>query len=268
MSRKKRKINSYSFLIVPDTKDNPKNFTISSFAIKIVVLILITIATLIVFGAASYWKVAEMAIDYTRLEEENFKLRSSMKSVESMKNDLSTIQKMNSKIRETLTGYVQIDKLNGEDTTQLDAVLDFKKLAPERRRTIFNFIPSLMPVEGFLTRGYQVDDLIVDPHYGLDIAASKGTPIKSPANGTIVFSGWTHKSGHILIIEHKYGYITVFKHNQRNLVSELEKVEKGQVVALLGDSGEISSGAHLHFEVWYNGQPLDPLMFVSVDTKQ
>jgi murein DD-endopeptidase MepM/ murein hydrolase activator NlpD len=113
-----------------------------------------------------------------------------------------------------------------------------------------------------------VEDLIVDPHYGLDIAASKGTPIKSPADGTIVFSGWTHKSGYILVIEHKFGYLTVFKHNQRNLVSELEKVKKGQVVALLGDSGEISSGAHLHFEIWNNGQPLDPLMYVSVESKQ
>jgi murein DD-endopeptidase MepM/ murein hydrolase activator NlpD len=267
MPRKKRKVSSYSFLIVPDTKDNPKNFKISSFVLKILILVLIVVVTLIIFGASSYWKVAEMALDYTRLEEENFKLAKSLESVKAMEAELNTMKKMNSKIRETLTGYVQVDKINNEDTTQVDK-LDFKELVPEKRRTIFNFIPSEMPVEGFITRGYKVEDLIVDPHYGLDIAASKGTPVKAPADGTIVFSGWTHKSGYVLIIEHKFGYITVFKHNQRNLVSELEKVKKGQAVALLGDSGEISSGAHLHFEIWNNGQPLNPLMYVSGKSKQ
>lgn len=267
MPRKKRKISSYSFLIVPDTKDNPKNFTVSSFVLKIIILSLVVVGVLIVFGASTYWKVAEMALDYTRLEEENFKLAKSLENVKTMEADLSAMKKMNSKIRETLTGYVQVDKINNFDTTQL-AELDFKDLVPEKRRTIFNFIPSEMPVEGFITRGYKVEDLSVDPHYGLDIAASKGTPVKAPADGTVVFSGWTHKSGYVLIIEHKFGFISVFKHNQRNLVSELEKVKKGQAVALLGDSGEISSGAHLHFEIWNNGQPLNPLIYVGVENNQ
>ena len=266
MPRKKRKINSYSFLIVPDTKDNPKNFTVSSTMLKVILIAAIIVATLIVLGAASYWSVAKLALDYTRLQEENFKLTQSVKRVETVREDLSKIQKMNTKIRETLTGYVQVDKVNEEDSTQT-AELNFKTLEPEKRRTIFNFIPSLMPVEGFVTRGFQVDDLIVDPHYGLDVAASKGTPIKCPADGTVVFSGWTYKSGYLLVIEHKFGYLTVYKHNQRNLVSELEKVKKGQVIALLGDSGEISSGAHLHFEIWLNGQPQDPLLYVNASIK-
>ena len=173
---------------------------------------------------------------------------------------------MNDQIRNTLTGYVQIEKISADDTTQ-KAALDFNELKPEKRRTIFNFIPSIMPVNGFITRGFQVKDLVVDPHYGLDIAASKGTAIKATADGTVIFSGWTLKAGYILIIKHKYGYTSLYKHNQRNLVSVLEKVSKGQVIALVGDTGEISSGAHVHFEVWNNDQPIDPLLYVSTTEK-
>ena len=262
MAHTKRKIKTYSFLIVPDSNDNPKNFTLSAFAVRSIIASSIAVLVLIVLGAASYWSVASISLDYMRLKEENFELRTSLKSAEGMKNDLSQMRKMNDQIRNTLTGYVQIEKISEDDTTQ-KPVLDFNNLKPEKRRTIFNYVPSLIPINGFITRGYEVKDLIVDPHYGLDIAASKGTPIKATADGTVIFSGWTLKSGYILILKHKYGYTSLYKHNQRNLVSVLEKVSKGQVIALVGDTGEISSGAHVHFEIWNNDQPLDPLLYVS-----
>lgn len=267
MARKKRKVKSYSFLIVPDTKDNTRSFSLTANAIRLLFLTAIVVIALIVLGAASYWSVASVALDYIRLEEENFELRNSIKRVESMKDDLSQMQKMNDQIRKTLTGYVQVDKVTAEDTTALNE-LDFNKLKPEKRRTIFNFIPSIIPVDGFITRGFEVEDLMVEPHYGLDVAASKGTPIKAAADGTVVFSGWTLNAGYILIIEHNFGYLTLYKHNQRNLVSIMEKVTKGQAIALVGDTGEISSGAHIHFEVWQNGNPVDPLLYVgSVNNK-
>ncbi len=262
MARVKRKIKSYSFLIVPDSKDNPKNFTLSAFTVRSLMVASIIVLASIIFGLATYWSVASVSLDYMRLKEENFELRTSLRSVETMKDDLSKMHKMNDQIRNTLTGYVQIEKVSAEDTTQ-KTVLDFDQLKPEKKRTIFNFIPSEIPVNGFITRGYQVKDLIVDPHYGLDIAASKGTAIKATADGTIIFAGWTLRAGYILIIKHKYGYTSLYKHNQRNLVSILEKVTKGQVIALVGDSGEISSGAHVHFEIWNNDQPQDPLLYVS-----
>jgi len=262
MTRKKRKIQNYSILVVPDTKDNPKNYTISSFTLRILFFTAITVLVLIIAGAASYWSVASVALDYVRLEEENFQLRTSLSRVETMRQELGQMQKMNSEIRETLTGFVQVETITANDTTEMSE-LNFNTMEPEKRRTIFNFIPSVMPVDGFMTRGFLVDDLIVDPHYGIDIAASKGTPIKATADGTVIFSGWTLQAGYLLILKHKYGFTTVYKHNQRNLVSTLESVKKGQVVALVGDSGKISSGAHVHFEIWKNGQPLDPMRYVS-----
>ncbi len=186
MAREKRKIKTYSFLIVPDSKDNPKSFTLSAFTVRLLMAISFIVLILIVLGAASYWSVASVSLDYMRLKEENFELRTSLQSVESMKSDLSQMHNMNDQIRNTLAGYVQIDKVSDDDTTQT-AVLDFGNLKPERRRTIFNFIPSLIPVNGFISRGYQVKDLVVDPHYGLDIVASTGTAIKATAAGTVIY---------------------------------------------------------------------------------
>jgi len=266
MVRKKRKIKSYTFLIVPDNKDTTKSFNISAFSLRVLFLLAITLIVVIATAATTYWKVAATALDYIRLEEENFELRNSIKRVENMKGDLSQMQKMNEKIRETLTGYVQVDNRALEDSTAV-ANLDFAKMAPEKRRTIFNFVPSVIPVDGFITRGYEVEDLSVDPHYGLDIAAAKGTPVKATADGTVIFSGWTLDSGYILMIKHNFGYTSLYKHSQRNLVETMENIKKGQVIALVGNTGEISSGAHVHFEVWKNGQPLNPLAYVSTTIK-
>jgi len=266
MARKKRKIKSYNFLIVPDNKDTTKSFRMSAFSLKILFVVAIILVTVIITAASTYWKVASVALDYSRLKEENFELRNSMKRIENMKSDLSQMQKMNEKIRETLTGYVQVDNKALDDSAAI-ANLDFEKMAPEKKRTIFNFVPSLIPVDGFITRGYEVEDLSVDPHYGLDIAAAKGTPVRATADGTVIFSGWTLESGYVLIIKHNFGYTSLYKHSQQNLVETMEKVKKGQVIALVGNTGEISSGAHVHFEVWKNGQPLNPLAFVSTTVK-
>jgi murein DD-endopeptidase MepM/ murein hydrolase activator NlpD len=262
MPRRKRKTTQYSFVIVPDSKDNPFNFKLSATTVRIILLTALFMLVLIIAGAVTYWKVASVAIDYTRLKEENFELRSSLKRVETIRDEVAKMQNMNEKIRESLSGYVQVENRTETDTTHLSS-LNFALMAPEKKRTIFNFIPSLMPVNGFITRGFEVEDLSVNPHYGLDIAAEKGMPIVSAADGTVLFSGFTLNSGYVLIIKHNFGYLTVYKHNQRNLVSELEKVVKGQVIALVGDTGEISSGAHVHFEIWSDGEPRDPLIYVN-----
>lgn len=114
--------------------------------------------------------------------------------------------------------------------------------------------PLLTPVEGFVTQGF-------DPsrnHFGMDIAAQRGTPVHAPGDGVILFAGWTYDDGNMVIIAHGGGYLTVFKHNQALLKNALSGVKRGEPIALLGTSGKTSLGPHLHFEVWKNGVPQDP----------
>lgn len=127
-------------------------------------------------------------------------------------------------------------------------------------RTAF---PLLTPVEGFVTQGF-------DPsrnHFGIDIAAQRGTPVYAPGDGVVLFAGWTYEDGNMLIIAHGGGYATVYKHNQTLLKNTLNSVKRGEPIALLGSTGKTSAGHHLHFEVWRNGVPQDPNDFLLVPVR-
>lgn len=82
-----------------------------------------------------------------------------------------------------------------------------------------------------------------------------------------MFSGWTVDGGNVLILDHGFGFMTLYKHNERNLVKRLERVQKGQTIALTGNTGKITSGPHLHYEIWKNGRPVDPATYMNQGTK-
>ena len=256
-----------SFLIVPDGKDDPYTFKVRRGWLYSILSLLATILILVVLGSITYWKVAEVALDYNRLKEENFKLLKGLQKIEKLKKDLDWVKQYETQIRTSLNGYVSIEEAEQGDSL-VSQKLDFTRINEMRKRTIFNHVPSLMPVEGFIARGFETTALFTDPHLGLDIAAPTGTPVKAVANGVVLFAGWTEDGGYTIIIEHDYGYISVYKHNEQNLVEELEKVTRGQVIALLGNSGKITSGPHLHLEIWKNGVPVDPTKYIPLNNNK
>ena len=128
-------------------------------------------------------------------------------------------------------------------------------LPQEAPRIVF---PAMMPVEGYTTRGYSP----AQGHFGLDIAAKLGSLVCASADGYIVFSGWTHDDGYQIIISHNGGFLTFYKHNESLLKSTNAFVKRGEPIALLGNSGQTSSGPHVHFEIWKNGTPVDPKLFL------
>lgn len=118
--------------------------------------------------------------------------------------------------------------------------------------------PLLTPTEGFVTQTF-------DPsrnHFGIDYAAKRGTPVYAATDGYVLFSGWTYDDGNMLILSHGGGYITVYKHNQTLLQRANNFVKRGDLIALMGNTGRTSLGHHLHFEVWKDGIPQDPAEFV------
>ncbi len=114
--------------------------------------------------------------------------------------------------------------------------------------------PLLLPVNGFITRDYEPEKY----HFGIDIANKQGTPVFAAANGTVVFANWTYEDGFMVMIIHEYGILTVYKHNYSLLKDVGNIVKRGEVIALLGNTGVKSSGPHLHFEVWKNGVVQNP----------
>lgn len=100
-------------------------------------------------------------------------------------------------------------------------------------------------------------------HYGVDIVSKANEPVKSIADGTVIFSAWTQDTGYVMMIQHSGNLISVYKHNAELLKKVGNFVNAGEIIAIVGNSGEMTDGPHLHFELWYNGNPLDPEEFVT-----
>ncbi len=120
----------------------------------------------------------------------------------------------------------------------------------------FNFFA---PIKGILTNKFN----LAEKHYGVDIVAKKNEAIKATLDGTVIFSNWTPETGYVIGIQHKRNIISVYKHNSALLKEEGNFVKAGETVAIIGDSGELTTGPHLHFELWYNGTPVNPEDYIS-----
>ncbi len=114
------------------------------------------------------------------------------------------------------------------------------------------------PVNGTISENYNVKT----KHYAVDVVVAKDTPIKSTADGTVIFAEWTAQTGHVIIIEHSQGLISVYKHNASLTKAQGDLVKAGEVIATAGNTGELSTGPHLHFELWSDGYPVNPTNFI------
>ena len=113
------------------------------------------------------------------------------------------------------------------------------------------------PVNGQISQPFDRDK----SHYAIDIAVEKNMPVKAIADGTVIFSEWTSETGYVIILEHNIGLLSVYKHNSSLNKRQGESVISGEVIATAGNTGEYSTGYHLHFELWMDGYPMDPENF-------
>lgn len=114
------------------------------------------------------------------------------------------------------------------------------------------------PLSGMITQGF-------DPeikHYALDITAVQDAPVKSIAAGAVVFSEWTSDTGYVIMVQHKNGMLSVYKHNGALFKKQGDAVLAGEVIAAVGNTGEFSTGPHLHFELWEQDRPVNPLNYI------
>ena len=110
------------------------------------------------------------------------------------------------------------------------------------------------PVEGIVTSKFELSK----DHFGIDIVSKHNSAVKAILEGTVVFSGWTLETGYIIVLQHQQNIVSLYKHNSVLLKKEGEIVSSGEPIAITGESGEISTGPHLHFELWHNGTPVNP----------
>lgn len=167
----------------------------------------------------------------------------------------------------------------GEVTVDLNALIrranllafSFDEAADslESHRDRLAALPSILPTQGWLTSAFSSMREhpvlhVARAHEGIDVVAPMGAPIEAPAAGTVLSAGWDTGYGYSVTIDHGYGITTRFAHASKLLVRRGQRVERGQRIALVGNTG-LATGPHLHYEVHVRGRPVDPLNYVLPD---
>jgi len=124
-----------------------------------------------------------------------------------------------------------------------------------------NFFP---PINGIVTTKFSPKD----GHFGIDVVATKNEAIKATLDGIVIFSDWTIETGYTITLQHQSNIISVYKHNSSLLKKQGTFVKAGETIAIIGESGEFSTGPHLHFELWHNGKPINPEDYLTFQEKK
>ena len=189
-----------------------------------------------------------------------------------------SLNQLNS-IKRVLTGDIEFEEFKERefkfDTENIEVKLSSKKIKGDsllrskvEQEDKYNFSINVNADESFLffppVSGYISQKF--DPskkHFAIDIVAKENEPVKSVADGAVIFSEWSSDTGYVIILEHEQGYLSVYKHNESLNYVQGDMVKAGDIIGTIGNTGEYSTGYHLHFELWNDGYPLDPQDFIN-----
>lgn len=151
-----------------------------------------------------------------------------------------------------------IDRQDSLLRKQVKEEEQFEISARERRDLPIEGVLFFTPLKGVISQGY---DPAVHPY--LDITAASGSVVKATLDGTVIFDAWNDDTGYTIQIQHEGDIISIYKHNEKLLKKTGDKVTAGSPIALIGNTGELSTGDHLHFELWYKGETVDPTKYIN-----
>lgn len=173
------------------------------------------------------------------------------------------LQFSDSIVVDTSVNYKNITNNRVEEDSLLRVMIETEekynlfKSASNTPEDISNFI-FFSPLKGIVTDEFNARK----QHFGVDLVAPKNEAIKATLDGTVIFAEWTVETGYVIQLQHANNLISVYKHNSSLHKKQGDKVNAGDVIAIVGNSGELSTGPHLHFELWYNGIPINPQEYI------
>jgi len=182
-----------------------------------------------------------------------------LRAMLSGENTLDTIARRDSFVRPNLN---QLKRINQDSLFREDLEQEQFNLHLTSGSTRKGGLASLLffpPVKGMVTGNQD----IVGGHYGVDVVAKPNARISSALDGTVIFSDWTMEAGYVIVLQHDQNIVTSYKHNSELLKRQGEKVKAGEVIAIMGNTGKETTGPHLHFEIWMNGNPINPEDYIS-----
>jgi murein DD-endopeptidase MepM/ murein hydrolase activator NlpD len=195
---------------------------------------------------------------------------------DSLKRKLDVLRDFTKALQPILTGEIEaeaidsinlLERINIQDSllsaTREDSLFR-EKIESQDRFPIQNNaetnvkIVFFAPLNGTISEGFDSQK----NHLAVDIVAKKNTAVKATADGTVIFSGWTTETGYVIILKHAYNYTSVYKHNGNLLKEQGDFVKSGEVIASVGSTGDLTTGPHLHFELWSGGYAINPINFI------
>jgi|TARA_B110000438_G_scaffold76952_1_gene77176 murein DD-endopeptidase MepM/ murein hydrolase activator NlpD len=243
----------YTVMIIPDDETGTRSYHVSKNIIFLIFSSFIGLVFLIL-GVLIYF--IPKIENYKQLQNRHDQFATERLNVLELTRNLERIKQMDEMVRISLGRTLDLS----EQSIPTDSI----KKSPSRSRTQISFIeniPSIAPIQGFLSQRSGSPGLfITKAHHGIDIVAKEGEPIIASASGVVVFSSWTYEFGNLIILYHGDDYFTHYGHNKQNLKQTLDIIERGEVIGLVGNTG-VSSGPHLHFEVWREFEAVDPLIY-------
>ncbi|TCI93134.1 M23 family metallopeptidase [Tenacibaculum sp. M341] len=237
-------------------------------------IILITLTTFLI----AFTSLKEYIPGYssTKLKKDASRLTY---EADSLRTRLAVLENFTKAIRPVLTGEIKPEAIDSIKTeVSKNTVIDYEKLEPSAKDLKFREeiqnkdryalsagntnkakIVFFAPVKGNLTQSFNA----ANKHFAIDIVATTGTPVKAIADGTVILSGWTTETGYTITVQHTNNYISVYKHNGELLKQQGDFVKSGEAIASIGSTGELTTGPHLHFELWHNGYPVNPTNYIN-----
>lgn len=152
------------------------------------------------------------------------------------------------------SGEDSLLRIKIEKTDKMDIALDYDGIADNGIAGFYFFTP----LQGTVTSPFDA----IRKHWGVDVVAPADAVIKATLDGTVIISDYTSETGHSLAIQHRNDLVSFYKHNSVLLKRAGDFVKAGDVIAIIGNSGELTTGPHLHFELWYNGSPVNPQDYI------
>ena len=285
MARKKKKkrlwiqnlLNRYRVVVINQTTFEERFFfRISQFNVIVLASFFVTAIAIGSFFLVAYTPIKEFIPGYTSIKIRKEAVRNSF-LLDSLAIEFQKQNRFIESIKTALTGEVKISEGNITDTqgqslrvlnldnsmTKADSLLRLEVVQEDKYNVIPNDLGNIKyllypPAIGPISQVYDAEN----KHFAVDIALKEYAPVMAVAHGTVIFSEWTVETGYVIIVKHDYGLLTVYKHNSSLEKKQGDLVKAGEVIAKAGDTGEFSTGWHLHFELWINGYAVDPLDFI------
>ena len=270
----KKLFNDYKVVVSSEDTFEEK-FAFKASKINVFVLMLVYSVILISFtiSIVFFTQLRELVPGYSSSDLLSRAIYLTQKT-DSLERQIELNNKFYKSIEDVLSG--KTDKFIERDNIPIDSSLNeknFFSISPNSEDSILrNYVDSqdkfnltinelvienkmfFSPIKGDITQTFNFEE----NHFAIDIAADIGTPVKSILDGKILFSEWSVDTGHVIIVDHGDNIVSVYKHNSKSLKEQNDFVQAGEVIAYSGNQGSLSSGPHLHFELWKNGTPIDP----------